>query len=341
MKRLIIITVIFVLALSLQAGSYAGDFMVIGSGVRSLGMSGTFAAIADDASAIYWNASGIAQLRETEISIMRGYLYEDLATYDNFAFCQPLPNEVTLGVNWTRLSITDIPYFAESHLIGTVDQRVAFPWLNLTAVPDGEFNSTDDLLQIAFAKHIHHEINLGWLFFNIPFDFYFGANLKYIKRKIDTTIGTGTGVDFSTLIRTNLSDIFEYSWLGNISYGMNFQDIGGTTISWDTSSQREDEVLMNTKVAIGYFQPLDIINSTLLVSSDMDLIYGRTLHFGTEFSYNNKAAIRFGYQNNRDKIQSNNLSAGASVKLYDFSIDYAFITSDLGFTNRIGLRINF
>ena len=341
MKKIIITTFLLIVSLSLFAGSYAGDFMVIGSGVRELGMSGTFGAIANDASAIYWNSAGIAQLRETEINLMRGYLYENLAIYDNVSICQPLPNEVTLGVNWTRLSIDDIPYFPESALIGTVDQRAVFPWLNLSAVPDGEFSSTDDLIQISFAKHIYYDINLGWLFFKIPFDFYFGGNIKYIKRKIDTTMATGTGFDFAYLLKTNLSNVFDYPWLGNLAFGMNFQDIGGTTVSWETTSQREDTVLMNTKTAIAYTQEIPSIDCTWLIASDLDLIYDRTMHYGTEFTYTDRAAIRFGYQDNRIEDQSNNLSAGASVKFYDFSVDYAFITSDLGNTNRVGLRVHF
>ncbi|MFO7896877.1 MAG: hypothetical protein R6U84_08095 [Candidatus Cloacimonadales bacterium] len=341
MRKTVFTSIILVLAVALFAGSYAGDFMVIGSGVRALGLSGSFAATADDASAIYWNASGIAQIRQTEINLMRGYLYEGLATYDNLSIVQPLPNDVSIGVNWTRLSIEDIPYFPESALVGTVDQRAVFPWLNLSAIPESEFNSTDDLIQISFAKRIRYDVNLGWLFFRIPFDFHFGGNIKYIKRKIDSTLGTGTGFDFSTLFRTNLSDIFDYPWLGYLAYGMNFQDIGGTTVSWETSSQREDTVLMNTKLAAAYTQEILPLNSTWMISGDMDLIYGRTLHYGTEFTYADRAAIRMGYQNNRNEGQSNNFSAGASVKFYDFSVDYAFITSDLGNTNRIGLRVNF
>lgn len=341
MKKILISILLTISAISLFAGSYAGDFMVIGSGVRALGMSGTFAAIADDASAIYWNAAGIAQLRNTEISLMRGYLYKDLATYDNISICQPLPNKVTIGLNWTRLSIDDIPYFPESELVGTVDQRAVFPWLNLSGEPTGEFSSSDNLIQISFAKHLHYDVNLGWLFFKIPFDFYFGGNIKYIKRKIDTTLATGTGFDFSYLAKTDLSDVFDYTWLGDFALGMNFQDIGGTTISWETTSQREDKVLANTKIAVAYTQELPRINSTWLFASDLDLVYERTLHLGTEYTYSDKASLRFGYQINNIEGQSNNLSAGTSIKLYDFSIDYAFITSDLGNTNRVGLMVNF
>ncbi|MCK4311574.1 MAG: hypothetical protein KAW88_02445, partial [Candidatus Cloacimonetes bacterium] len=116
-KRIIFMLLVLSFSFSLFAGRYAGDFMVIGAGVRSSGMGGAFCAVANDGSAIYWNASGIAQMRDTEIGIMRAFLYLGLAKYDNFTFCQPLPNEVTIGLNWTRLTIDDIPVFLEKHLV--------------------------------------------------------------------------------------------------------------------------------------------------------------------------------------------------------------------------------
>ena len=141
-KRIINIICLIFLTVSVFAARYAGDFMVIGAGVRSSGMGGAFSAIADDGSAIYWNASGIAQMRRSEIGLMRAFLYKNLATYDNFTYCQPLPNEVTIGFNWTRLSIDDIPVFLEEHLIYNVDYRSSYHEYNLSADPDGEISET-------------------------------------------------------------------------------------------------------------------------------------------------------------------------------------------------------
>jgi len=162
MRKIILLIIFFIVGINLSAGRYAGDFIKIGSGVRSVGMGGAFTSIADDCSAFYYNPAGIAQLKKIQIGIMRAYLYEKLAYYDDFSYCQPLPNNVTIGINWTRLTIEDIPVFNEEHLVGTVDQRAAFPWLNLTGVPDDVFTSTDDLFQIAFAKFLHYDLNLGW-----------------------------------------------------------------------------------------------------------------------------------------------------------------------------------
>ena len=165
MKNIQIITAAILLACggaSLYAGRYAGDFMMIGSGARPLSMGGAFAGIANDGNAIYWNASGIAQMRNSEVSFMHAFLYNNIASYDNITYCQPLPNNVTIGLNLTRLTVDNIPNFDEKYLIGhNVDERINNSLYHLPGIADGYFKSTDDLFQFAFAKHIHYDLNMG------------------------------------------------------------------------------------------------------------------------------------------------------------------------------------
>jgi hypothetical protein len=309
--------------------------MMIGAGARSLGMGGAFAAIADDGSAIYWNPAGIAQITNSEVSAMHAFLYNGLASYDNLNYCQPLPNGVTIGLNVTRLSISRIPYFDETYLIGTnVDQRINNSAYQLTGIPDDEFKSTDDLYQFAFAKHLHYDANMGWLFFAIPFDFYAGANIKFINRKLMDNQGTGTGVDFGFKVKTDLGVIFDWEELGLIDFGVNVQDISGTQISWDTITEHKDEVLYNTKIGVAITQPISIIDSNLTLAYDHDYVYEGSSHYGAQFSYKDLGSIRAGYY---DK----NLTFGATVNVYGVGIDYAILTNPIGLTNRIGLRVSF
>jgi hypothetical protein len=318
----------------LCAGSFAGDFMSIGNGVTAAGLGGAFAAVANDASAIYWNSAGISQIRQTEFSIMRAFLYQNLAAYDNISICQPLPNEVTIGLNWTRLTIDDIPVFLEEHLVHNVDFRSAYLEFNLPGNPDRSIVSTDDLFQIAFSKHIHREVNLGWMFFDIPTDLHLGANAKFIKRKIDTFTGSGIGFDMSLLFKTSLAVLFEQDWLGQISFGMNIQDIGNSTISWNTPSSHTDEVPMNTKIGFAIEQPVPKIKSIFTISYDVDSVYDKVKHFGLSCDYNDFAVLRLG-------LNDSDFATGVSIKYNRFILDYAFITNVIANTNRLGLRYRF
>lgn len=324
------------LSFNLCAGRYAGDFMMIGSGVRPLGMGGAFSAIADDGNAIYWNASGIAQIRESQFTIMHAFLYKGIASYDNITFCQPLPNNVSIGLNLTRLTVDDIPTFSESYLIGhNVDERINNSLYHLPGTPDGYFKSTDDLYQFAFGKHLHYDVNLGWLFFAVPLDVNLGANIKYIKRKIMEETGNGTGFDLSIMAKSDLSVLFDVDGLGTISYATNFQDIAGTEITWgDKGNTHKDEILFNTKIGVAIEQPIAPLNSKLTVAFDSDYVYKAINHYGLDWSYRDLANFRLGYYDR-------NYTAGASVKVSVLYLDYALVTNTLGLTNRVGIRFSF
>lgn len=333
--NLFLILLLLAASAALTAGRYAGDFMMVGAGVRSLGMGGAFASLADDGSAMYWNPAGISQIRKSEVSVMHAFLYNGLASYDHITYCQPLPSDVTIGLNVTRLTVTDIPVFAESYLIGTnVDERINNSAYQLTGIPDGEFNSTDDMYQFAFSKHLHYDLNMGWLFFALPLDLYAGANVKFIKRNILDNQGSGTGIDFGFKMKTDLGILFDWEVLGKLDFGLNFQDIAGTDISWDTYSKHRDEVLFNTKLGVAVSQPVPLLDSEIVLAYDYDYVYEGCSHYGLQWSYKDLGALRAGYYDS-------NFTCGATVNVYGVGIDYALVTNPIGITNRIGLRVSF
>jgi hypothetical protein len=340
MKKILIVVLVLVIGSSLFAGRYAGDFMAVGAGVRAIGLGGAYTAIADDASAIYWNAAGVSQIRDFEFNLMSAFLYNGLARYELISACVPLPNDVTIGLNITGLIIDDIPIYNESHIVGTnVDQRSTdLDWImddeEGVGVNDGTFRSADYLFQFAFAKHLHYDLNMGWLFFELPFDLHFGGNIKYIARDILENTGNGTGFDFSVIAKTDLGVLLDLEWLGKISWGLNMQDIGGTVVTWDVQSNHEDEILFNTKTGVAIFQPLNFIKSNLILSADKDYVYKGVSHYGAELNYAETVSLRAGYYDS-------NFSTGFGVQIYDYILDYAFVTNTLGSTNRVGIRALF
>ncbi|MCB5259137.1 MAG: hypothetical protein M0Q19_00185 [Candidatus Cloacimonetes bacterium] len=336
MKKLLILCLLLpLLSVPAFAGRYAGDFMMIGAGVRALGMGGAFSALADDGSAIYWNSGGLSQIRESEVSAMHAFLYGDLASYDFLSYVQPLPNDVSIAFNVTRLTVSDIPYFDEKYLLGTnVDERINNMNDQLPGIPDGTFRSTDDLYQFAFSKTIRFGANMGWQFFEIPFELGMGGNVKFIQRRIKDNLGSGTGLDLGVKLRTDMAVLFDEDSLGDLNFGINFQDVAGTSILWDTNSEMRDKVLFNTKTGIALIQPITSIKSVFSLAYDYDYVYQGTSHYGLDWNYDERANLRIGYY---DK----NFSCGASLKVYGIFIDYALITNPIGISNRLGLRVKF
>ncbi len=332
MKKQILIVAFLLTTAFLFAGRYAGDFMAIGSGVRPLGMGGAYAGIADNGIAIYWNPAGLAQIKKSELSFMHAFLYKDLATYDNLTFAQPLPSNVTIALNWTRLTVEDIPYYDEEYLLGTtVDQRSSDPDLHLPGETDEYFKSLDDMYQFAFSKNIHADVDLGWLFFELPVDINFGGNIKYIKRELYENMGSGMGFDVAVMMKTDLAVLLDTKGLGYITAAVNFKDIGGTTITWDTESDHEDEIMQSTKTGYALTQPIPAWKSKFILAMDVDYEYKDIYHYGMEWEYDETLALRSGYY---DK----NFSSGVTLKFWNFALDYAFVTNVLGDTHRVGIK---
>jgi long-chain fatty acid transport protein len=55
--------------LSLSASLFAGGFALSGVGSRATSMGGAFRGLADDATAMYWNPAGLANLEENQIDL--------------------------------------------------------------------------------------------------------------------------------------------------------------------------------------------------------------------------------------------------------------------------------
>ncbi len=334
-KSVFIAAIMLIMLLPLNAGVYTGDFIFIGTGVKSLSMGGAYSAVADDPSAVYWNPAGIAQIRKIKLDFNHSFLYNNMASYDVVTYCQPLPNSVTIGLNWTRLTIPDIKHFSESHLTGlSSDKRAANIDLQLTGIADSYFDNTDDIFYFNFAKNIHRDINFGWFFFKLPVDFNFGVNVKYIKRTIDDKSGTGVGFDFGFLTRTDLATLLDVPWMGDFSFGYVMKDIGGTTISWDTESKHEDEIDYNRRVAFAVAQPIPKYNSVLTLSADIHHEEDKILQLGTQVQFRNNYFLRGGYYDE-------NFSGGLGLKIKNVTIDYAIISNVLGPTNRLGFSLEF
>ena len=96
------------------ATKYAGAFMDIGGGARPLGMGGAFAAVADDASATYWNPAGISGFDRRQVLLMHSERFGQLVNYNFGAYAQPTSllgeeREAAWGISLIHLGVDDIP----------------------------------------------------------------------------------------------------------------------------------------------------------------------------------------------------------------------------------------
>lgn len=181
-KILLLLVLIFPVCLHAQlfnrnvskTGTVAATFLEIPVGASALGMGGAFVSVANDASALYWNAAGIAA--QTQIEFMAQHTSWIAGTgFDFAALILPLSGIGTFGFSFTSLNMPDMK-------VTTVDMPQG----------TGEFFSAGDMaVGISYAMSLTDRFSIGF-------------NVKYIQQSIWHETAQGFAVDFSTLFRTDL-----------------------------------------------------------------------------------------------------------------------------------------
>ncbi len=91
-----------------KVATTAAPFLKMGVGARATGMGGGFVALADDASALYWNPAGMLNLNKMTISASHNDWLLDI-THDYVGIVLPgRPNE-RIGLSFTALTMDDQP----------------------------------------------------------------------------------------------------------------------------------------------------------------------------------------------------------------------------------------
>ncbi len=325
MKRIVLTALFICLVSSIEtrAESYGGEFLNLPVGAKALGIGGAFGPVADDASAIYWNPAGLGKLRVPEIMLVHTALFANMASHDYLALVLPIGKKLSLGAAWIRLGVEDIPRF--SYTIGTP--------------PIGTFGNNENAF-FGSAGTSFEKITLGK-----PWKLYSGGSIKLIYDKMDDRQATGLGVDAGSIIDINLADWFarraesrplmgilpvaiENSNLGTLSLSFVIQDIGGTSIAWNTIRKHSDIRPAVYKIGLAYHQPISILRSTMTFAWEGSTETMQKGRLGAEYKYRNLLAFRAGQD--QDK-----LVFGAGLSVWRFTMDYAYNSHDLGSIHRV------
>ena len=143
-------------------GTSAFQFLQLGVGARPSAMGETFAGVAGDVNAIYWNPAGLAGFERGELSMTHALWLEDI-TYSNIAYARPALGG-TVGAAFNILNSGDI-------------QKADNTGLRL----DEKYSMSDKLGILSYAR------GLGRL--------ALGANLKYISSQLEQESAHSYAVD--------------------------------------------------------------------------------------------------------------------------------------------------
>jgi long-subunit fatty acid transport protein len=122
-----------------------------GAGARSLAMGRAFLAVADDASATYWNPAAMVQIKQKEIMVLQATLHEQ-TNYSYMSFVNPTAKGGVWGVSMTRLTSGGF----EKVAVKTDTQN------NITSIEKiGSFTVGQQAMTFAYGKQITEKLSMG------------------------------------------------------------------------------------------------------------------------------------------------------------------------------------
>lgn len=330
-------------AIAADEGAHAAEFLSHGVGARALGMGSAFVAIADDATATYWNPAGLTKVKKHSFSAMYSdtfstgdgsWLSRGLVTYNFINYVYQIEDIGSLGLSWIRLGVDDIPRTTfidinNNGILGDFQDKngngikeEGEPYIDKPEVAE-YFSNTDNALLISYARQVHSMVSVG-------------GNLKLLNQSIFENSGNGFGVDIGLIAEP----------YKGVRVGTMLLDATGTQIRWDTPDKptftRNRRLRFGTayrftvprlgKGAIG--ADLETDQGDLEVGGGGGLV----LRVGAEYWLFNTLALRGGWN-------GHGMSAGAGLRLrisdMSFFINYAFNTHTLGGSQRISVSGEF
>jgi hypothetical protein len=317
---------------AVHATKYAGDFMAYAPGARALGMGGAFAAVANDASAVYWNPAGLSGLTGRQAMFMHSEQFGQMVNYNWGSYMQPTgllseKREAGFGFGLLHLGVDDIPvtnHMTFNDLNGNGEYD---PELGEELLGDVKFESDND-----FAFFSTFALNTGYG--------RVGGTLKLIyTNSIAGYSSTGIGIDLGYLYRDLLTK--------RLDVGVKLQDATGTYLSW--SSGTNEYIWPMVKLGAAYTIVSDAMNGALLLALDSDFYFDNRqtasqfwtgemsadLHVGAELRFQEKVMVRGG-------LDAGNWTAGAGLLISFLGFDYAYLNhDDFEASHRVSVLANF
>jgi hypothetical protein len=312
-----------------SAATYAGEFMQLGVGARSMALGGAGVAISNDVTAGYFNPAGLTSLKYPGVAGQYETRFDGTVRYNYGGFGAPMGNDASIGLSVFNISIP-----------GIKDTRNALIDLNQNGqFDDGErfdtskvktFSNYDWGIYFSYAKMADSQ-------------FSYGASAKLLLRKLEEN-NSAVGIGFDIGAR--------YMLTPRVVLAATAQDITTTLLSYTTGTKE----LVTPTLKLGGAYHLFITEDgyhRIIPTIDADLKFdsrGKSamiaagpvsadFHLGAEYRFGEVFAIRGGCSDLKA------LTFGAGIKLPKLNVDYAFMSfnnlDQLGNTHRISFAFTF
>ncbi len=297
-----------------RAGISTAQFLKIGVGGRASALGDAFVAVANDASALYWNPAGLVQFSDDQILFSHNKWVVDI-NHDFLGAVYHLDQTNAFGVALTSLSMKDMPVTTEFAPFGT-----------------GEYFGVSDIaIAVTYSRKMTDQ-------------FSFGGTVRYIEETLDKLKMRGVMIDLGTYYWTGLGSsrfAVSVSNFGNqLAPDGDVVLIGKRTVSdWQAFSPP-------TIFRIGFaFEPFQTDNQKLTASIQLNHPNDNSENVvtGAEYNWRDIIYLRGGYKFNVDE-QNYSFGAGVNVPISfaEFTLDYAYSNfTRLGSAHRFSIILGF
>ncbi len=307
-----------------RAGISAFQFLKIGAGARATALGETFIAIANDASALYWNPAGIAQFPDNQILAAHTEYIVDLK-HEFFGGVYHLSSNDVLGLSVTSLHTEDMEITTETQPFGT-----------------GRYFTFGDLaVGLSYGKKMTDQ-------------FSFGVTLRYVEETLDILKMRGMLVDIGTYYWTGIGSSRFAVVVSN--FGADVAPTGEVDLYNGTTVSSFQAFSPPTQFKIGFaLEPFETDNQKLTTSIELQHPNdnAENVHLGVEYGWEKwlwlRCGIRrtigeplFGEDNTNVSDYALGFGVAAPIAATRLNIDYAFSHFNiLGSVHRISLGITY
>ena len=307
-----------------RVGISAFQFLKIGVGARGEALGETFTAVANDASALYWNPAGLTQFTETQVMFAHTEYVVDIKHEFFGAVFHPTPSDA-IGASVISLHTQDMPVTTEAQPFGT-----------------GEYFSYGDFaLGLTYAKRMTDQ-------------FSFGITGRYVEETLDVLKMRGLMVDLGTYYWTGLGSsrfaIVISNFGGDVTPTGTVTEYGGQQVS--TFQSFSPPTVFKIGLAMEPYQT-DEQRLTTSVELNHPNDNAENVHLGVEYQWEQWLFLRAGLKRTigerllgEDNSSSESYSFGfgvsAPVAQMHVNFDYAYANfALLGYTQRLTIALSY
>jgi tetratricopeptide (TPR) repeat protein len=275
----------------------------LGVGARAIGLGSAVVAMPSDASTVYWNPGGLDFLERRSVMLFYSSLIAD-TRYHFIGVSYPMLDIGTIGMGWLHYDTGDIT---------TRD---------FDGLATGVKTAGEDLFLISYAKQL-------------PFALSVGGSFKFQRQQIVGFNATGFGGDLGLLYRPELGE----GLLQNLAFGLTIQNLVSPRLKLRQFSESVPQIIRGGAAkSLQMGSRPDAIN--LFFGFEKRAGLAVLPQFGSEYVYQNRAMLRFGYNGEQ-------MSFGGGVLYQMFQFDYAFgkfaedAAGDVASQHRVSISVHF